>query len=116
MNELLGWYGYCNSTNDHTAERFNNLTSARMSTPNFGTILTQSYSNTNHTSSTSTAIANKRTRDNSLSLDDIDDTTDSMSAIDDANTKVSPQISKDATAANSEKPGSHSGLLHYFVR
>lgn len=107
MNELLGWYGYCNSTNDHTAERFNNLTSARMSTPNFGT---------NHTSSTSTAIANKRTRDNSLSLDDIDDTTDSMSAIDDANTKVSPQISKDATAANSEKPGSHSGLLHYFVR
>lgn len=42
MNELLGWYGYCNSTNDdHTIEQqqFNNLPSNKMTTPDFTTIL-----------------------------------------------------------------------------
>lgn len=92
MNELLGWYGYCNSENDHTTERFNNSRSAKVSTPNFVTTVAGHCNN-------------------SLSLDAIDNTTDSMSAVDDI-TKMSPQISKEANTVNLEKsspPAAHSG-------
>lgn len=73
MNELLGWYGYCNNNADHAAEQFNSLTKSRITT----TVLSQStsYSNMNQPSGTS-----NRHRDNSLSLDE--NTTDSMSIVD----------------------------------
>lgn len=115
MNELLGWYGYCNSTNDTTGERFNNLANTKMSTPNFTTILSSAsspqsitaphHSNQNRSVSASTsATGNNPKRDNSLSFDDIDNTTDSMSATDEITSKVSPQLhSKDLTTAHSDK-------------
>lgn len=111
-----------------------------MSTPNFAACLSQSasYSNTNHSSNngaSSTAAAaavvtgvatatnvitgssSNGKRENSLSMDDIDNTTDSMSAVDCELTKLSPQMSKDGinTTTISEKspPGSQSGL--YFL-
>lgn len=58
MNELLGWYGYCNSTNDdHTIEQqqFNNLPSNKMTTPDFTTIL--STTTTTATAATTTISA-----------------------------------------------------------
>lgn len=94
MNELLGWYGYCNSKNDHTTERFNNSRSAKVSIPNLVS-----------------TVSGHCNRNNRLSLDDIDNITDSMSAVDDI-TKMSPQTSKVANAVNSEKsspPAPHSG-------
>lgn len=104
MNELLGWYGY----NDHSAERFNNLAKRRMSTPNITTMLSQStpYPSTNHSSTSTTGKLE-------LSLDEIDNTTDSSSAIDDL-TKLSPQMAKECTgmtSASSEKspPASQTG-------
>lgn len=143
MNELLGWYGYCNSNNnDHSTERFNSLTNARMSTPNFSACLSQSasYSSANHSSNSvcNAAAANAVTttnntvgangnsngrRENSLSMDDIDNTTDSMSTVDEL-TKMSPHMNKDginappqkattaatATAAEKSPLGSQSGL------
>ncbi|XP_055318074.1 sine oculis-binding protein homolog isoform X2 [Sitodiplosis mosellana] len=120
MNELLGWYGYCNSNNnDHSTERFNSLTNARMSTPNFAACLSRSasYSSTNQSSNSAAAAtaaaaaaattittvsvgtsSSNRKRENSLSMDDIDNTTDSMSAVDEL-TKMSPQTSKDSINA-----------------
>lgn len=72
MNELLGWYGYCNNNADHAAEQFNSLTKSRITT-----VLSQStsYSNMNQSSGTG-----NRNRDNRLSLDE--NTTDSMSIVD----------------------------------
>lgn len=131
MSELLGWYGYCNSNDDQSVERFNNLTSARMSTPNFGAILSQT---TNHspkttmttTTSTTSAVAsstaatNNQKRTNSLSLDDIDNTTDSLTTMDEL-TKVSPQISKELIITTTtpyldeSPPASHSGLKLFYI-
>lgn len=149
MNELLGWYGYCNSNNnDHSTERFNSLTNARMSTPNFAACLSQSvsYSSANHSTNsvcnaapatavttatattTNTVGANGNSnsigrRANSLSMDDIDNTTDSMSTVDEL-TKMSPQMNMDAinsqktittTTAPEKSPlGSQSGLCLYI--
>lgn len=72
MNELLGWYGYCNNNADHAAEQFNSLTKSRITT-----VLSQSTSYSNMNQSSGTA---NRNRDNSLSLDE--NTTDSMSIVD----------------------------------
>lgn len=111
MNELLGWYGYCNSTSDeHTIEQqqFNSLPSSKMTTPDFTTIL--STTTTTATATTTTISAelaaatvtmtnsspsnlaqsacqtdanNKRnTRENSLSLDDTTNTTSTTTTTD----------------------------------
>lgn len=134
MNEFLGWYGYCNSTNDdHTIEQqqFNNIPSNKMTTPDTTTILSTSTTTTMTTSSPSnltlsacqTDANNKRiTRENSLSLDDTTTTTttDSMSAIDEMTVMSSPlQMCKEpsplSTDANnldrqSSSPVSHPGM------
>ncbi|XP_031622213.1 sine oculis-binding protein homolog A isoform X2 [Contarinia nasturtii] len=94
MNELLGWYGYnSNSNNDQSTERFNSLTNTRMSTPNFAQCLSQSTTGGGSGGASACLVKNgKLTK--SLSMDDIDDTTDSMSAVDEL-AKMSPQMNKD---------------------
>lgn len=60
MNELLGWYGYCNSTNDdHTIEQqqFNNLPSNKMTTPDFTAILSTTTTAATTTTTTTTISA-----------------------------------------------------------
>lgn len=149
MNELLGWYGY-NSLNDnqtieqqqlnHLSSNNNNkmatseLTASTTSTPTATTstsatlmtrlstnqITLSSYNQPDH------AMKKRKTRENSLSLDDTTTTTttdSSMSAIDDDMTiSSSPlQFSKEpSTGVNhldnqsSSSPISHPGL--YFIK
>lgn len=129
MNELLGWYGYCNSTNDDQTIELNNLpnNNSKMTTPDFATILSTTTTTTTTAVEPSTAIVitttpptnltlpsrhmdaiNKRNaRESSLSLDDTTNTnttttTDSMSAIDEMTIMSSPLhiINEPSTAAN----------------
>lgn len=85
MNELLGWYGYCNN-NDHTIDRTKN------STINNNISITNITKMLNQSSSSSASIGCNGKREHSLSLDEMDNTTVESDDMADEFTKGSPQI------------------------
>lgn len=113
MNELLGWYGYCNN-NEHSSDQTNIMTNNKVSTTNFAS-MSSSVGKRAVIQVSSTCLGGSNSdgkRETSSSLDEIESTNiDSMSSTDDS-TKMTPNIiTKETISKNASVEKPQSGKL-----
>lgn len=105
INELLGWYGYCNN-NEHSLSQINFMTNNKPSAMHSTKMPKHTISQTSTSLATSSSTSNGH-RSYHTPFDDFDTNMDSRSSTDDSMSKLSPNfVTKGTMQSNlsQEKP------------